>query len=86
MIPRGAAAGFQERYENLLQQWLEEKEKVVYTVERGDTLATIAKRFNVSIKAIMKWNNITNVKNVSPGDKLFIFTDTDSLHQSSNND
>lgn len=84
LIPRGAAAGFQERYENLLRQWLEEKDKVVYTVERGDTLAIIAKRFNVSIKAIMKWNNINNVKSVSPGDKLFIFTDTDFFDSNKN--
>lgn len=76
LIPKGAATGFHERYENLLKQWLEEKEKVVYTVEKGDTLASIAKRFNVSIKAIMKWNNLSGVKDFSPGDKLLIFTDT----------
>jgi LysM repeat protein len=79
LIPRGAAPGFHERYDNLLKQWLEEKEKVIYTVERGDTLAVIAKRFNVSIKAIMKWNNLSSVRDLSPGDKLFIFTDTSIL-------
>ncbi|MFA5321274.1 MAG: transglycosylase SLT domain-containing protein [Smithella sp.] len=76
LVPRGAASGFNERYELLLKQWLEEKNKSVYTVVRGDNLSTIAKRFNVSIKAIMNWNGITNAKIVSPGDKLVIFTDT----------
>lgn len=75
LIPYGTASGFHERYADLLNQWHEEKEKVIYTVQRGDTLATIAKRFNVAIKAIMKWNNISSVKDVSPGDKLYIFTD-----------
>jgi membrane-bound lytic murein transglycosylase D len=79
LIPRGAAFGFQERYENLLRDWLDDKDKVVYTVKKGDNLEIIAKRFNVSIKAIMKWNNITHLKNVLPGDKLFIFTDSDIL-------
>jgi membrane-bound lytic murein transglycosylase D len=75
LVPKGAALGFNERYENLLRQWRENKEKIVYTVKRGDNLAIIAKRFNVSIKAIMKWNGIAKGKNVSPGEILFIFND-----------
>ncbi|MGP8152924.1 MAG: transglycosylase SLT domain-containing protein [Smithella sp.] len=82
LIPKGAALGFRERYENLLNQWLELKEKSVYTIEQGDNLSMIAKRFNVSIKAIMNWNNITNAKDVLPGDKLIIFTGTDVFDSS----
>ena len=52
------------------------KEKSVYTVKNGDNLSTIAKRFNVSVKAIMIWNGISKAKNVSVGDQLFIFSDT----------
>jgi membrane-bound lytic murein transglycosylase D len=74
LVPKGAASGFSERYENLLKQWLDEKEKSVYTVKKGDNLSTIAKRFNVSVKAIMIWNGISNAKNVSSGDKLCIFS------------
>lgn len=82
LIPRGTAQGFQERYEKLLNQWLELKEKSIYTIERGDNLSIIAKRFNVSIKAIMIWNDISNAKDVSPGDKLIIFTGTDLFDSS----
>jgi len=82
LIPRGTAQGFQERYEKLLNQWLELKEKSIYTIEQGDNLSIIAKRFNVSIKAIMIWNDISNAKDVSPGDKLIIFTDTDLFDSS----
>jgi LysM repeat protein len=82
LIPKGSASGIQERYENLLNQWLELKEKSFYTIQKGDTLSSLAKRFNVSIKAIMNWNNITNPKDVSPGDKLIIFTGTDVLDSS----
>jgi hypothetical protein len=83
LIPRGTAQGFQERYEKLLNQWLELKEKSIYTIEQGDNLSIIAKRFNVSIKAIMIWNEISNAKDVSPGDKLVIFTGTDLFDSSS---
>jgi LysM repeat protein len=76
LIPKGAASGFSERYENLLKQWSDEKEKSVYTVKKGENLSTIAKRFNVSVKAIMIWNGISNAKNVSSGDNLFIFSST----------
>lgn len=75
LIPRGAGAGFNQRYENLLRQWIEGKGKYVYTVEKGDSLSTIARRFNVSVKAIMNWNGLTAAQNVSPGEKLFVFTD-----------
>jgi LysM repeat protein len=76
LVPKGAASGFSERYENLLKQWLDEEVKAVYTVKKGDNLSTIAKRFNVSVKAIMIWNGISNAKDVSSGDKLFIFSNT----------
>ncbi len=75
MIPKGAAMGFSERYENLLSKWILEKNEQVYVVKTGDNLALIAERFNVPVKALMIWNGITNGKKVSPGDKLFIFSD-----------
>ena len=74
LIPRGAADRFSERYETRLKQWLEEKEKSVYTIKRGDNIYTIAKSLNVSVKAIMIWNDISSVnQKLSPGEKLFIF-------------
>jgi membrane-bound lytic murein transglycosylase D len=84
LIPKGSAAGFSERYENLLGQWFDEKAKSIYTVERGDTLSSIANRFNVSTKAIMKWNGISNSRNVSPGDKLFIFPNANTFKPKKN--
>ena len=75
LIPRGASSGFMERYNNILSQFHKEKENSVYTVSKGDTLFTIAKRFRVSVKAIMLWNGISSTKILSPGDKLLIFAD-----------
>jgi LysM repeat protein len=76
LVPKGSASGFSGRYENLLKQWHGEKAKSVYTVKKGENLSSIAKRFNVSVRAIMIWNGISSAKNVSSGDKLFIFSNT----------
>ena len=74
LIPKGSAAGFAERYDNLLQQWSAEKKESIYTIKKGDNLSNIAARFNVPVKAIMIWNGITNSKKLAPGDKLIIFS------------
>jgi hypothetical protein len=81
LLPKGSASGFSQRYDNLVKQWIEEKGKSVYTVGKGDNLSAIASRFNVPIKAIMKWNDISNPKNISPGDRLFIFSNADAFKQ-----
>ena len=74
MLPRGAALGFSERFENIMSQWIAEKKERIYIVKKGDNLSTVAARFNVPVKAIMIWNGITNGKKIAPGDKLFIFS------------
>jgi membrane-bound lytic murein transglycosylase D len=76
LIPKGSAAGFTERYNNLLREWLAEKKERVYIIKKSDNLSRIAARFNVPVKAIMIWNGITNGKKLSPGDKLVIFSKT----------
>jgi membrane-bound lytic murein transglycosylase D len=46
----------------------------VYTVQKGDSLWTISKKFkNVSIEEIKKWNNIWSAKSLKVGTKLKIF-------------
>jgi membrane-bound lytic murein transglycosylase D len=83
MLPRGAAMGFSERFENIKSQWLAEKKERIYIVKQGDNLSTVAARFNVPVKAIMIWNSMTNSKKIAPGDKLFIFS---SKFQQANTD
>lgn len=74
LLPKGSAAGFAERYDTLLRQWLAEKKDCTYTIKKGDNLANISSRFNVPVKAIMIWNGIANGKKLAPGDKLIIFS------------
>ncbi|PKN20578.1 MAG: lytic transglycosylase [Deltaproteobacteria bacterium HGW-Deltaproteobacteria-6] len=74
-IPRESATGFAERYNKLMTEWLVLKNNSVYTVKKGDSLAGIAARFKIPLKALMIWNKISNGKKVAPGDKLYIFSD-----------
>ncbi|NVJ88537.1 MAG: LysM peptidoglycan-binding domain-containing protein [Flavobacteriaceae bacterium] len=46
----------------------------IYIVKQGDSLWTIAKKFNgVSVDDIKKWNNIWSAKSLKPGTKLKIY-------------
>ncbi|MBU1690066.1 MAG: LysM peptidoglycan-binding domain-containing protein, partial [Gammaproteobacteria bacterium] len=41
-----------------------------YTVRHGDTMASIAKQFNVATNDIQRWNNISGKRGLTPGDKV----------------
>jgi lipoprotein NlpD len=43
---------------------------VYYTVQPGDTLYSIAQRYNVSIQDLQAWNNITDPKKLKVGQRL----------------
>ncbi len=42
-----------------------------YTVARGDTLVTVADRFNVSVEELRRWNNLT-ASTMKPGRSLYV--------------
>jgi murein DD-endopeptidase MepM/ murein hydrolase activator NlpD len=56
-------------------------EIVTYTVEVGDTLSTIAQKFNISVDTIL-WANKLSLNNlIRPGDKLTILPVAGVVHQ-----
>jgi hypothetical protein len=73
LVPRGAAPGFQGRYEGLLKKWLAERKEHVYVVKRGENLSSIAADFDVPLPALLIWNHLGPKKQVKPGDRLLIF-------------
>jgi hypothetical protein len=75
LVPRGTAEGFQTRYEDLSKKWLAERKEHIYVVKKGESLSSIATRFNVPLPALLIWNNLRTIKHVKPGDRLFIFPD-----------
>mgnify|MGYP000506396235 FL=1 len=49
--------------------------RIGYRVRKGDSLAKIANKFNVSIKNLLVWNKLNRKKYIQPGQKLTIFVD-----------
>jgi membrane-bound lytic murein transglycosylase D len=47
------------------------KKTIVYRVRRGDTLYSIARRFGVSYKALMAWNDMRSSR-IYPGDNITV--------------
>ena len=81
LIPRGAAAGFQARFEGLFNQWLSDRKANVYVVKKGESLSVIAERFNVPLQAILAWNRIPLKRKLNPGDRLIIFPNGKKLSE-----
>lgn len=73
-VPPGSSAGFAERLEKLLAEWLKTRNDFVYTVKKGDTLTGIAARFNVPYRALLIWNRLGRGNRIVAGDKLYIFS------------
>ncbi len=48
--------------------------RIRYTVKRGDTLANIARDFDVSVSQLRRWNHLSAKSNVRPGRVLVIQT------------
>lgn len=60
-------------------------EIITYTVEKGDTLSTIAKKFDISVETI-KWANNLTSDDLSIGDTLKILPITGIAHKVSSGD
>ncbi|WP_445453437.1 LysM peptidoglycan-binding domain-containing protein [Flavobacterium sp. 25HG05S-40] len=61
----------------------DEKSSDFYVVERGDNLFSIAKKFNVSLEDLKKWNNLEEL-NVDQGIKLAVAGNEDSANDTAN--
>lgn len=75
LIPRGAADGFQARFNSLVDDWLAENRGRVYIVKPGDNLSAIAERFDVPLPALLIWNRLALNKPIHPGDRLVIYSE-----------
>lgn len=50
---------------------------VVHTVQSGDTLYGISRRFDVSVEQIKRWNSIRRVKSLRPGSRIRLYVRND---------
>ena len=49
--------------------------QIGYRVRRGDSLARIASRFDVSVGEIARWNTLDPKRYLQPGQRLTLFVD-----------
>ncbi|CAM3228613.1 LysM peptidoglycan-binding domain-containing protein [Rhodothermus bifroesti] len=68
-LPLGSYARFAEEYARLPET--RKQPVTTYTVQRGDVMSTIARRFGVSVSALMRANGLRSTV-VHPGQRLII--------------
>ncbi len=57
----------------IYKEKLNEKGAIGYTVKSGDTLWSISRAFNVTVREIRNWNNLGSSRVIHPGKKLVIY-------------
>jgi len=73
-VPKGASAGFQERFAQLVKESDSGQDRRIYIVKKGDTLSSIAAEFDVPLPALLIWNRIDPTRPIHPGNRLTIYT------------
>ena len=76
LIPKGAAQGFEARYQALLHDESGDQKEQIYVVQEADTLSSIANRFGVPLSSIITRNRLNPTIAIRPGDKLIIYRTT----------
>ena len=79
LIPKGAAEGFQSRYERLEKEFITSDNKTVYVVKNGDNLSYIAEKFDVPVAALLIWNRLDFRRPIHPGDRIIIYPKDETL-------
>jgi len=72
-VPENTPPDFQERFNQIHQEWSQQRRERIYIVQSGDNLSTIAEQFRVPLAAILIWNRIDLNASLHPGDRLIIF-------------
>jgi membrane-bound lytic murein transglycosylase D len=71
LIPLSETVGFANTASNPLA-----RQRLRYLVRKGDSLYTIARRFQVSIADLKRWNRVGRY--IYPGDRLTLFIEPDA--------
>lgn len=71
-LPQGSTGGFDGRFKALSEAYGKQREQRIYVVLQGDSLSSIADKFEVPLAALLIWNRIDMRKTLYPGDRLVI--------------
>jgi hypothetical protein len=72
-VPPGNGNGFNERFDKLVSAYAQERQQKIYIVQNGDSLSSIAEKFNVPLAALLIWNRLDMKKSLQPGESLVIY-------------
>ena len=72
-LPPGSAKGFRARLEKLVTRHSSTLQRRIYVVQSGDSLSTIADKFDVPLAAILIWNRLDMNRPIHPGDRLILY-------------
>ena len=72
-IPKAGVAGFQSRLAASIEADDKVRNQRIYVVQAGDSLSSIAQKFDVPVAALLIWNRIGLNKVIHPGQRLVIF-------------
>lgn len=72
-VPEGSGKNFHSRFAGLADKWRQEYKMHIYIVKKGDNLSIIAERFDVTLPALMAWNDLSPNSYIHPGEKLVIY-------------
>jgi hypothetical protein len=80
-VPTGASKDFQARFQLHLRKYLTAQEERVYVVREGDSLSTIAEKFDLPLQVLLIQNRLNPRQPIHPGDKLIIFAKPGGLDE-----
>jgi len=49
------------------------KKKIVHVVKKGESLYLIARKYRVSVRQLIAWNNLYGRRYIYPGQRLYIY-------------
>lgn len=75
-VPPGKAVGLAERFPKLARDYKQQRMQRIYVVQSGDSLSTIAAKFEIPVAALLIWNKIGLNNTLYPGNRLVIYPRT----------
>lgn len=70
LVPQGREKGFKEKFTTLHKEWKQGQNLRFHVVRSGESLTTIAQKYNISIASLLRLNNFTMNRVIHPGEKL----------------
>ncbi len=71
-VPKGLIYQFEARFDDYYAKWQSSDGVDKHTVQPGENLALIAKKYNVRLSSLMRWNDLSIKSIIHPGDELII--------------